>query len=201
MEVEHHPPTVDRPALEIHRSPRRRRGATARARGDTIVVRLPAGLPAAEDARLVDRLVEKVTGRARAEALGGDEGLHARALALADRYLDGVRPSAVRFSSRMTQRLGSCTPTEGTIRISEEVAGFPAWVRDYVLLHELAHLRVPDHSPAFHQLLSRYPRAERARGWLEGYAAGRLHAGRHHPEGSDPATPPAAGASPGDGRG
>ena len=47
----------------------------------------------------------------------------------------------------------------------------PDWVIDYVLLHELAHLVVPSHSPAFWTLLSRYPKTERARGYLEGVSA------------------------------
>jgi predicted metal-dependent hydrolase len=46
------------------------------------------------------------------------------------------------------------------------VAGFPAWVLDYLLVHELAHLVVGDHSPAFWEVVNRYPKAERARGYL-----------------------------------
>jgi predicted metal-dependent hydrolase len=47
----------------------------------------------------------------------------------------------------------------------------PAWVIDYVLLHELAHLIEQGHGPRFWDLLGAYPRTERARGFLEGYAA------------------------------
>jgi predicted metal-dependent hydrolase len=197
MAVEQRPAVAGRPPLEIHRSQRRRRGASARPRDGVVVVRLPAGLPAAEEERLIDRLVGKVTGQARADALGGDEGLRARAEELADRYLDGVRATSVTWSGRMSRRLGSCTPAHGTIRVAREVAAFPAWVRDYVLLHELAHLVVADHSGAFHELVGRYPHAERARGWVEGFTAGRLAAaaGPVMPT-DDPATADPATADP-----
>jgi hypothetical protein len=174
--LEHRPAGAGRPALEIHRSPRRRRGAEAHSRDGVIVVRLPAGLAAAEEERLIGQLVRRLTGAQRADALGGDEWLERRAAALADRYLDGVRATSVRWSGRMGRRYGSCTPSERTIRISRDVAGMPAFVRDYVLLHELAHLLVADHSPAFHALLGRYAERDRARGYLEGFTAGRLSA-------------------------
>jgi hypothetical protein len=181
---EHRPPSAGRPALEIHRSTRRRRSAQAHARDGVVVVRLPAGLAAAEEERLIERLVRRVTGAERADRLGGDAALERRAHELADRYLDGVRPTSVRWSGRMGRRYGSCTPADGTIRISRDVARLPGFVRDYVLLHELAHLVVDDHSAAFHALLARYPARDRARGYLEGYAAGQLAAGM--PEGGSP---------------
>jgi predicted metal-dependent hydrolase len=66
----------------------------------------------------------------------------------------------------MRARYGSCTPEDGTIRLSDRLLDFPAWVRDYVLVHELAHLVEPNHSAAFWSLVARYPLAERARGFL-----------------------------------
>ncbi len=67
-------------------------------------------------------------------------------------------------------RWGSCTITTGAIRISERVRDMPAWVVDYVLVHELAHLIEADHSARFWSLVAAYPHTERARGYLEGYA-------------------------------
>ncbi len=55
---------------------------------------------------------------------------------------------------RMTRRWGSCTKA-GHVLLNPELAKTPIHCVDYVLAHELCHLRIPNHSPAFYQLLSR----------------------------------------------
>ncbi|HYA45213.1 MAG TPA: M48 family metallopeptidase, partial [Acidimicrobiales bacterium] len=75
-------------------------------------------------------------------------------------------PSEVRWVDNQVWRWGSCTPGAGVVRISSRLAKEPLWVLDYVLVHELAHLRVRGHSKAFWALVNRYPLAERARGFL-----------------------------------
>ncbi len=168
-------PPVDPPesAIRVIRSPRRRKSAQARALEDgTIVVRVPAGMPPAEEDRIVRRLVAKVAGRDRARRAGGDDELRRRADRLADRWLDGVRPSSVAWSARMSTRWASCSPHDGSIRVSDRLAAVPDWVLDGVLVHELAHLHHADHSPAFHELVDRYP--ERAR--VDAFLAGMTHA-------------------------
>src|SRR5665648_737842 len=51
-----------------------------------------------------------------------------------------ARPTSVAWSGRQGRRWGACSVADGAIRISTRVQGMPAWVLDYVLLHELAHL-------------------------------------------------------------
>ncbi len=91
--------------------------------------------------------------------------LDARAKLLAQRHRL-PSPKAVRWVDNQHSRWASCSPTDGVIRVSSRLAGFPGWVVDYVLVHELAHLVEPRHGPAFWALVHRYRRAERARGYL-----------------------------------
>jgi predicted metal-dependent hydrolase len=49
----------------------------------------------------------------------------------------------------------------------------PEWVRDYVLIHELMHLRRMDHSPAFWTHVgAACPDYQRAREWLRAHGQG-----------------------------
>ena len=176
------------PVVEVRRSARRRRTVSAHREGDRVVVLLPARLSAAEERRWVQRMVERLAG-SEARRRPSDEELLARATALSTRYLGGrAVPQSVRWSTTQQQRWGSCTPADGSVRISVRARGLPGWVLDYVVLHELAHLLVASHGPAFWAELNAYPRTERARGYLEGHdTASRVHHGedRHDQDGHD----------------
>lgn len=157
--------------VEIVRSERRRRTISAYRSGDRIVVRVPARMSRAEEAEWVDRMVRRVLAGERRSHRSDDE-LMARARALSGRYLGGrAAASAVRWVDNQESLWGSCTPADRTIRLSRRLVGMPAYVVDYVLLHELAHLLVAGHGPEFWAELAGYPRLERARGYLEGVAA------------------------------
>lgn len=161
--------------VEVRRSARRRRTVSAYREGDRTVVLIPARMSAAEEKRWVALMLDKLAAQESRRALG-DDALAARARELSDRYLDGrAVPDRVRWVTNQNTRWGSCTPAERSIRLSHRLRGMPEYVVDYVLLHELAHLLVPDHGPRFWALLEGYPRTERARGYLEGVvAAARL---------------------------
>jgi predicted metal-dependent hydrolase len=138
--------------------------------GDRVVVLIPARFSAAEEREWVARMVARVTGPGRRRS--GDAELARRARELSDRYLDGrARPAAVRWVPTMRTRWASCTPADRTIRLSRRLQEMPRWVQDYVLVHELAHLIEAGHGPRFWRLLERYPRTERARGYLDGVSA------------------------------
>jgi predicted metal-dependent hydrolase len=158
------------PKVEVRRSKRRRRTVSAYRDGDRIVVLVPAGLPRAQEQSLVAEMVARLARR-EARSQTGDVELSRRAAVLSERFLDGrARPSSVRWVTNQNTRWGSCTPAEGTIRLSHKLQQMPTWVADYVLVHELAHLLVAGHGPRFWQLVEAYPRTERARGFLEGVA-------------------------------
>lgn len=65
-----------------------------------------------------------------------------------------VGESASSWSVRhMRTRWGSCTPTTRRIRLNSELAAFEPLCADYVAIHELCHLIVPNHGDRFHELM------------------------------------------------
>jgi predicted metal-dependent hydrolase len=162
-------------SVEVRRSARRRRTVSAYREGDKIVVLVPARLSKADEQRLVSELVEKIARReashARSGPRRGDAALMARARELSVQHLDGrAQPISVRWVRNMKSRWGSCTMADRTIRLSHRLQSMPSWVIDYVLMHELTHLLEPSHGARFWAWVNRYPRTERARGYLEGVA-------------------------------
>ena len=70
-------------------------------------------------------------------------------------------------------RWGSCS-RRGHICLNWRLVQMPASVRDYVMVHELMHLRRMDHSPQFWKLVADLcPDFRAARAWLRSWPAGR----------------------------
>ena len=163
-----------KPVVEVRRSQRRRRTVSAYRDGERVVVLIPDQFSQTEESEWVDRMLARLAARegrlARSDAELLDRAGRLIKLYLAEHGAAAV-PASVRWVSNQNGRWGSCTPADRTIRISHRVQDMPDWVIDYVLLHELAHLIVPSHNARFWALVARYPKAERARGYLEGVAA------------------------------
>jgi predicted metal-dependent hydrolase len=159
------------PLVEVRRSARRRRTVSAYRDGDRTVVLIPARMSRAEERRWVAAMLERLDRQDR-KLRPGDAALLERAVALSRRYLEGApEPASVRWVGNQGSRWGSCTPVDRTIRLSDRLQGMPSWVLDYVLVHELVHLRVPGHGADFWAEVEQFPRTERARGYLEGVSA------------------------------
>lgn len=147
--------------VEVIRSRKRRKTVQAVVVDGQIRVHMPAWMSKADEKEYVAELVERIERRYRSEHVDLDE----RARMLAKRYRLPA-PRSIRWSTAQRARWGSCTIDTGDIRICDRLAEWPTWVLDYVIVHELAHLVEANHSPAFHELVARYPKTERAIGFL-----------------------------------
>jgi predicted metal-dependent hydrolase len=147
--------------IDLVRGTRRRKHVEAVLVGERLRVTFPYWMSTAQARETAEELRSRMQRRLDASRI--DVGARARRLA---RTYDLPVPSSVVWSDQQQQRWGSCTPDTGAIRVSSRLAAYPSWVLDYVLMHELAHLVHPNHSPAFDEVVDRFPLAERARGFL-----------------------------------
>jgi len=89
--------------------------------------------------------------------------LPARLMALAKAFELTVSRISIR---NQRWRWGSCS-RDGHICLNWRLVAMPEWVRDYVLIHELMHLKRMDHSPRFWKLVAAAcPSFREARAWL-----------------------------------
>jgi predicted metal-dependent hydrolase len=147
--------------VEVVRSKRRRKTVSAQLDGEVVRVSMPAWMSKADEERYVLELVARLERRERRERTD----IQARADTLSRRY-DLPRSTGVSWVANRRSQWATCDVATREIEVIERVAEFPAWVLDYVLVHELAHLAEPNHSARFWALVNRFPKAERARGFL-----------------------------------
>jgi predicted metal-dependent hydrolase len=142
----------------------------------TAIVDLPAARPArgrvdvvgdqliirpGHDGRDPARLLEPWLREAAREALA--ERVDERALGL------GVRPRRISIRDQRTR--WASASADGSLSFSWRLILAPPEVLDAVVVHELAHLRVRGHSPAFWALVERHaPGTRAARRWLRAHA-------------------------------
>jgi predicted metal-dependent hydrolase len=158
--------------IRVIRSSRRKRSISAYREQGAIVISVPAKLSNSKVSQVIPEMVEKILSREAREKISDSE-LFDRAHALLQNYLPEftVTPASVTWRA-MNERWGSCTTVDRTIRISDRLNGAPGYVVDYLLVHELIHLQVPDHGPDFELLLARFEESDKASAYLDGYEAG-----------------------------
>ena len=128
--------------------------------------------------RDIDSYVQDLVGRldARDHKTASIDELERRARQLVKRYMDhdiiGAHkvPVTIKWVTNQNSRWGSCSPADGNIRLSHRLREMPGYVIDCVLLHELIHLVVPDHSDRFYAYMNRFEDLEKASAYLDGYS-------------------------------
>ncbi len=77
----------------------------------------------------------------------------------------GVRPRSIKVANQRS-RWGSCT-ARGDVRFSWRLGGLPDSIFNYIVVHELAHLKEMNHGPRFWALVrSQIPNHKEYRKWL-----------------------------------
>lgn len=151
--------------MRVIRSAKRRKTVQARFESDEIVVRIPASMSPREERDAVAKVVAKLQVTPR-----NDDSLSARAHHLNRVHLEGrACLGSIRWVTNQNSRWGSCTTATGEIRISHRLQSVPEYVLDAVIVHELVHTFIPNHSAEFYEWADRVPNAERAKGYLEAY--------------------------------
>jgi hypothetical protein len=153
--------------VKIIRSKKRKKTVSARIEDGKFVVQAPAAMSDAELQPIIENLQRRLERRQAKKQLD-DDALQRRAQQLNRQYFHGkLKWESIRWVTNQNKsRFGSCTPVNGTIRLSHRLAEMPTFVQDYVIVHELAHLLEANHGPKFWKLVNRFPRTERARGYL-----------------------------------
>jgi hypothetical protein len=65
-----------------------------------------------------------------------------------------VKPTQIRVQ-KMTKKCASCS-TKGRVSFSADLLQEPRAFQDYVVVHELLHLQVPNHGKLFKSLMKAY---------------------------------------------
>ncbi len=153
------------PTIRIIRSARRRKSVQGRLKGDVFEVRVPASM----SQQRANMMARELLGKVQAKTVPAVD-LEATATRLNKKVLGGRASwTSIRWVTNQNSRWGSCTPAEGTIRISHRLQKVPQYVLDAVVVHELVHTFVPNHGPEFQRWVAKTPLAERAQGYLEAY--------------------------------
>ncbi len=159
---------IDPQHIEIVRSAQRSKTVSGAFKHGKLRIYVPALLSKEQEEHYVATIVERVERRETQQMLNEGDPLRKRAAELNAAYFAGkLDIASVTYVTNQNSRFGSCSVRRKTIRLSHHLAEAPAWVRDYVLMHELAHLIEPGHNRRFWAIVDRYPRAQEARRYLK----------------------------------
>ncbi len=153
--------------VEIKQSLRRKRTVSARFDGNTMYIYAPQRMPQKELNKVIENFKKRFDRQELKKKLNKEKNLKDVFNRLNKKYFAGkIKIISIEYVTNQQKQFGCCNHRKKTIRISHELAGMPDWVRDYVIIHEMAHILEPNHSKAFWEIVHNYKLTERARGFL-----------------------------------
>ena len=153
--------------IEIIRSNKRRKTISAKLVKDTMLVYVPTNISDVHLGKVIENFRKRFQRQGLKRELNKIQDLKTIADRLNKEYFAGkLEIKSIEYVTNQYKKFGCCNHKTQTILISHRLAQMPHWVRDYVIIHEMAHLIEPSHSKLFWEIVFRYKLAERAKGYL-----------------------------------
>ena len=167
----------DLPKYRVVRKERRRRSISAFRQGGVIEIHIPAKMSKRQELEIIPEMIAMVLRR-EGRSRKTDLQLLEIGMELLAKYLPefDVVPASINWRN-MSERWGSCTTVDRTIRISDRLIGAPNYVLNYIIFHELIHLRIPGHDQDFYNYLNRFTDQQKCEAFLEGFELGSQNGG------------------------
>ena len=167
----------DLPQYRVVRKERRRRSISAFRQGGVIEIHIPAKMSKRQEIEIIPEMIAMVLRR-EGRARKTDRQLLEIGMELINKYLPDfdVEPASINWRN-MSERWGSCTTVDRTIRISDRLIGAPNYVLNYIIFHELIHLKIPGHDQDFYNYLNRFTDQQKCEAFLEGFELGSQSGG------------------------
>ena len=167
----------DLPQYRVVRKERRRRSISAFRQGGVIEIHIPAKMSKRQELEIIPEMIAMVLRR-EGRSRKTDLQLLEIGMELLAKYLPDfdVVPASINWRN-MSERWGSCTTVDRTIRISDRLIGAPNYVLNYIIFHELIHLRIPGHDQDFYNNLNRFTDQQKCEAFLEGFELGSQSGG------------------------
>ena len=153
--------------VKIVRSKRRKRTISARLVNNMLLVQAPEQISSNRLDNIIADFKLKFEKKKIKDELDKKQDLKEIAARLNQKYFGNkLKVNSIEYVTGQNSKYGCCNYHSADIRLSHKVGLMPKWVRDYVIIHELAHLIEPNHSRAFWNIVNRYRFSERAKGYL-----------------------------------
>lgn len=153
--------------IKVRKSKRRKRTISAKLINNEIIVYAPHNVADIELNRAIAKFVKSFEKRALKKEMSEARELDVIFSKLNNQFFDNrLKIESIEYSVNQNLIYGCCNYRMKRIKISHRIAKMPIWVKEYVLMHEMAHLLEPNHSKRFWDIVNQYKFSERARGFL-----------------------------------